>query len=554
MDNMVAIFFLCFTNSLNITFLILLMVLLELFLKKYFSAVCLYRLWVVLLIGLLIPMRFDTSKALFYISVPRTSVENNASNDFGMQDSNDIYNFATNDTLLQKQIPLETKNTNKNSEENWTHFLKYITAYITYIVQNRYVLLSQLWIIGAFLLLAVKGIQYSIFLKRLKRFMNPINQESLKEECNLCFQELPFSDRKRRAQYSEIGFYKCSVITSPMTTGVLKPTIIFPEESYSDKDFYFILKHELIHIHRRDCLMKLVQLIVLAFNWYNPLCYVLFRHLDHWCETSCDELVIYHSTHSECLDYSKLLLKYAGVKKITANRSNMIGGKDNMKYRLQSIMDHRKKYSSKVLVVLLLCLIFTTVIVSAITHTDVSASGDNTTTQEPLVQSESMGDDIVDYVAASHINESDPADNGTTDMDIEVIDSNSKVAPTAASLRETVVEYAIQAEGTPYLWGGDDLSIGVDSSGFTQTIYKKIGYDLPRTSKEQTDTCEEVSMDSLQEGDLIFYTSSVDNEVNHVGIYIGEDKIIHAKNAREGVVIQEINYRKPLRAGRVIAD
>jgi cell wall-associated NlpC family hydrolase len=300
--------------------------------------------------------------------------------------------------------------------------------------------------------------------------------------------------------------------------------------------------------------MKLVRLIVLALNWYNPFCYLLSRHLDQWCETSCDDLVIKDYSRLERVNYSKLLLKYTASKKVTANTINMIGGKDNMKYRLQSIMDHRKKHSSKVLVLLLLCIVFTTVIVSTFTHTDASASSDNTTTQEPLVQSEEKGDDIADYVAASQINESDPAGNGTTDKDIEVIDSNSKVAPTAASLRETVVEYAIQAEGTPYLWGGDDLSIGVDSSGFTQTIYKKIGYDLPRTSKEQTDTCEEVSMDCLQEGDLIFYASSGDNEVNHVGIYIGEDKIIHAKNAREGVVIQEINYRKPLRAGRVIAD
>jgi len=300
--------------------------------------------------------------------------------------------------------------------------------------------------------------------------------------------------------------------------------------------------------------MKLVRLIVLALNWYNPFCYVLSRHLDNWCETSCDELVIYNSTRSECLDYSKLLIKYTAIKKITTNTINMIGGKDNMKYRLHSIMDHRKKYSSKVLVVLLLCMVFTTVIVSTIIHTDVSASSVNTTTEEPLVQSEDMGDDIVDNAVASSINDDNPADSGTTDKDMEVINSNSEAAPTAVSLRETVVEYAIQAEGALYLWGGDDLSIGVDSSGFTQTIYKKVGYDLPRTSGEQADTCEEVSMDSLQEGDLIFYASSDDNEVNHVGIYIGDNKIIHAKNARDGVTIQDINYRTPLSAGRIITD
>ncbi len=111
----------------------------------------------------------------------------------------------------------------------------------------------------------------------------------------------------------------------------------------------------------------------------------------------------------------------------------------------------------------------------------------------------------------------------------------------------------MREEGTPYLWGGDDLGVGVDSSGFAQAIYKEFGYDLPRTAREQADVCREVSMDYLRSGDLIFYAGTEDNKVNHVGIYIGEEKIIHAKNARDGVIVEDINYRTPLRAGRVIS-
>jgi beta-lactamase regulating signal transducer with metallopeptidase domain len=497
-------------------------------------------------------MRFDTSKALFYISSPRISVENNAFDTDGIQDNNEFYNATTKATLSQKQLTLDTKNINNSSIKIWSYILKYLRSVdMTDIVQNRYLFLALFWILGAILLLVVKGIQYGKYLKRLKRFMRPINQEELKEDYKRCIQEIYFNDRKRQSQYSKIIINKCSVITSPMTIGIFKPTILFPEESYSNKDFYFILKHELIHIQRRDSLMKLVRLIVLVLNWYNPFCYVLSRHLDHWCETSCDELVIYNSTRAECMDYSKLLLKYAAVKKVTTATINLIGGKDNMKDRLHSIMDHRKKHSSKVLVVLLLCIVFTTVIVSTITHTDVSASSDNTTLEELLVQSEEMGEDVAD-AAESPITDSDSAENGTTDKDMEVINSNTEVTPT--SLREEVVEYAIQAEGAPYLWGGDDLIVGVDSSGLTQTIYKKVGYNLPRASREQADICEEVSMDSLQEGDLIFYAGADDNIVNHVGIYIGDDKIIHAKNAKVGVTIQDINYRTPLSAGRIIKD
>ncbi len=538
---MIAIFYLIFMNSINCTFFILLLYLMEPLIKKYLSAACIYRLWLVLLIGLLIPMRLDNSKALFHVPSPQLSMEEDEADGFGREANSEFYHSTISTTQSPEQLRLGTANTNNKSEE-----------IVTYIIQNRYLFLSQLWILGTCLLLVVKLIQYHNYLKLLKRFIVPINQEDLKESLNICIQELHSSQGGRRSQNHNITIYQCPMITSPMTIGIFKPRIILPEGSYSDKDFYFILKHELIHIQRRDSLVKLVRLIVLALNWFNPFCYILSKHLDHWCETSCDELVIDNFTRSECLDYSKLLLKYTAVSNITTNTINMMGGNDNMKFRLLSIMEHRKKHSGKILVVLSLCLVFTTVIVSTITHTDVSASVDNAKMEEALKLAEEIGDNVTDYAETSSTNDRDPVYNGVTDEDMAENNSAPEETSTTDSLRQTVVKYAIQAEGARYEWGGNDLYTGVDTSGFTQAIYKKVGYDLPRTSKEQADICEKVSMDCLQEGDLIFYGDSDDNQVNHVGIYVGEDKIIHAKNAQDGVVIQDINYRTPFSAGRII--
>ncbi len=592
---MITTFYLFFTNSLNITFLILLLLLIEPFLKKFLSAVCLYRLWVVLLLGLLIPFRFNTGEALFYISSPRISVESNASNELDIKANHEFYNTKDTGTLPHNQYTKDTESKNQITQESNEVSFKYLLpAYLTRIAENRYVLLSLLWILGAILLLAVKGVQYYKYLKQLKRFMTPINPEDLIRSYNLCVDELIFDKRKRQSQYRKIVIYKCSIITSPMTIGIFKPRILFPEEAYSDNDFYFILKHELIHIRRRDSLMKLTRLIVLAINWYNPFCYVLSRQLDHWCETSCDEYVTANSTRSQCLDYSKLLLKYAAVTKIATNTINMIGGKDNMKYRVQSIMEQRKKHSSKVLVALLLCIVFATVIVSSMSNTNVSASNDNNLANEPLSQVEETTDDMIattentadnatsketdnatDNIVDNKVDEvtdsaadntvanvtdnteastGDPVESETTEKATEVTALDSEIDTTGATLRDTVVEYAIEAEGVPYLWGSNDLSVGVDSGGFVQAIYKKVGYDLPRTSREQAEACEVVSMDSLQKGDLVFYAGPDFNEINHVCLYIGEDKIIHAKNARVGVTIQDINYRTPLCAGRIITD
>jgi cell wall-associated NlpC family hydrolase len=121
-------------------------------------------------------------------------------------------------------------------------------------------------------------------------------------------------------------------------------------------------------------------------------------------------------------------------------------------------------------------------------------------------------------------------------------------------LRNKLIDYAMQAKNTSYKYGGDDLSKGVDTSGFTQAIYKKIGYQLPKSSKDQLTVGEVVPINDIHFGDLVFYGDKKKELVNHVGIYIGNNKIIHAKNKKEGVTISDINYRQPYCAARIIPE
>ncbi|MFR2593098.1 MAG: C40 family peptidase [Butyribacter sp.] len=61
--------------------------------------------------------------------------------------------------------------------------------------------------------------------------------------------------------------------------------------------------------------------------------------------------------------------------------------------------------------------------------------------------------------------------------------------------------------GNPYKYGGTSLTNGADCSGFTQSIYKEFGYDIPRTSLEQSAYGTKVSASSIKQGDLVFYQS-----------------------------------------------
>lgn len=118
--------------------------------------------------------------------------------------------------------------------------------------------------------------------------------------------------------------------------------------------------------------------------------------------------------------------------------------------------------------------------------------------------------------------------------------------------RYNLISYAKQFLGNRYVWGGTSLTNGADCSGFTQSIFKKYGYSLPRTSREQARIGTTISASSAQAGDLVFYGNS--SGINHVAIALGNGQVIHASNARTGIKISNMYYRTPVKVVRVIRN
>ncbi len=87
-----------------------------------------------------------------------------------------------------------------------------------------------------------------------------------------------------------------------------------------------------------------------------------------------------------------------------------------------------------------------------------------------------------------------------------------------------MLEHAHKLLETPYLWGGK-TPMGMDCSGFTQVLYRFAGFQLPRDASQQAKIGYEVSLDYSQMGDLAFFEEN--SKINHVGILISNDKIIH---------------------------
>ena len=102
----------------------------------------------------------------------------------------------------------------------------------------------------------------------------------------------------------------------------------------------------------------------------------------------------------------------------------------------------------------------------------------------------------------------------------------------------TVVDFAKQYVGNPYVWGGTSLTDGCDCSGFVQQVYAHYGITLPRCSNNQSKVGERVSASSLQPGDLLFFQRGA--TIGHVAMYAGNGMIVHAKGSKYGIVYESL--------------
>lgn len=112
--------------------------------------------------------------------------------------------------------------------------------------------------------------------------------------------------------------------------------------------------------------------------------------------------------------------------------------------------------------------------------------------------------------------------------------------------RQAVVDFALQFEGNPYVYGGTSLTNGADCSGFVMSVFANFGYSLPRVAAAQCDASTKKDISQLEPGDLVFYGNGY---VDHVALYIGDGKIIHASGAATGIKISNYDYEQPAAIG-----
>lgn len=206
--------------------------------------------------------------------------------------------------------------------------------------------LVVLWAVVTAARLAWYALSYLRFSASVKRQSSPPSSEAVS-----VLNELDSAGR--------IGLSECPLVSTPMLLGVLHPVIILPVGIEGQQRLRDILAHELTHARRHDLLYKWFAVAVTCLHWFNPMMLPVRREINRTCELSCDETVIRSLDRDARRHYSQTLLVLASAPPSGKGQLTLAlcEGKEQLKERLVSIVNYRKKGTSAVILTLLLALI-----------------------------------------------------------------------------------------------------------------------------------------------------------------------------------------------------
>ena len=156
-----------------------------------------------------------------------------------------------------------------------------------------------------------------------------------------------------------------------------------------------------------------------------------------------------------------------------------------------------------------------------------------------------MLDDETVYVSADYV-------EVTSELRTALTMTEVMYGEGVSDVRADLCNYALQFVGNRYVWGGTSLTNGCDCSGFVLSVFKNFGVTLPHYSGSQANMGTKISLGEAKAGDLVFYGNG--RRINHVAIYLGGGRIVHASSPRTGIITSNVGYRTPVKVVRILVD
>lgn len=172
-------------------------------------------------------------------------------------------------------------------------------------------LLFIIWIVVSVILLVRFAYQYFVETKEISSYLIRVDGQ-----CTRVFKKVMHDSNIRM----KIDIRHTDTVKIPMGIGILKKSIILPNEDYSDSELYYILLHEYTHFLNRDLFTKMLIHIFCCIFWWNPVVYLLRKDLNQTLEIKCDLCITEHMDNGSKVDYLTTIV--STLKKISTKKTS----------------------------------------------------------------------------------------------------------------------------------------------------------------------------------------------------------------------------------------
>ena len=195
-----------------------------------------------------------------------------------------------------------------------------------------------IWLAAALGLLIRRITIYQGFIRYIRAGLTPVSDTEILDRLSIAAEQAGVK--------KPVELCVNPLIASPLLIGFFRPCIILPNADIPEKNFQYIVLHEMTHYKRRDMFYKWLVQTAVCLHWFNPLVHLMSREITKACEFSCDEAVLVKAGYGGAQDYGKTLLDAmvaVGQYRENPGAVTLSENKQLLKERLGAIMNFKQK-------------------------------------------------------------------------------------------------------------------------------------------------------------------------------------------------------------------
>ena len=305
MSNFVLSFLLI---SFTMTVIILTLLLINKLFSEAFPAKLRYAVWLVALIGVIIPLRPVIGDGFLTVPLPAQML------------TPDIEGA---EILFVTEVGMTASETTIGS--------------VFGLLSSPLMVGVLIWAVISLAIFTYHIWRYVCFKKTIKRWGETVQDENILSVFRAVQTEMGLGKKK-------IELKICSFISSSALTGIIRPMILLPKKHFETDELELIFRHEFVHYKRRDLYVKLLSVIAASVHWFNPIVHRMNMVIQADGEASCDEAVLVNANKENRQFYAEVIVGMIGENTSRTILSTCFyGGKSGIKKRLDSILDTSQK-------------------------------------------------------------------------------------------------------------------------------------------------------------------------------------------------------------------